>query len=224
MTLKVVSFCSYLVAGEYPPEQNAFEAGAFIKAIKGKKVNGYAWLSMPGRKARLKLTDENKEQAFKVFGRMAYAWLEESENVKPPLVIVPVPNSSSTVGSKGRPRTALLADALAAECGTEHAEVVDALRWKEDLGATHSGSGSRNVRKLHSILQSIETFEKGCRVVLVDDVKTTGAHLRAAEAMLRRKMEAVVPLALCAGRAVHLEDVPEDCLVPAVDVLEDFDP
>ncbi len=121
-----------------------------------------------------------------------------------PLVIVPVPDSGSTVRSGTRPKTVRLAKALCEEIGRD-ARVVDCLRWKKDLGSASKEGGPRDPETLFKNFASVEGLPRGCRVVLVDDVMTSGGHLQACAAKLRQA-GATVLIAICGGRTTYSQD------------------
>lgn len=216
MPLTVVSICSYL-ADRYPEGNpgRVMEACKFIKAIKGKKpVVGYAWIPVRGQQK--KLEQPNRDRAIAWFGQMAADWL--AANVTPPYSLVPVPNSSATT-TRHRPRTALLAQAVSAATGQP---ALDVLRWHQDLGAASEHQGTRDPETIFGNIREIAPVPRG-RVVLVDDVLTTGGHVRAVAAFLRQK-GAVVRRAICAGRTVHDDDLPQDCFALSFDDYDDYEP
>src|ERR1700747_817039 len=99
MALKVISFGTY----KRPPYNPAdYPALKFVKAVKGKPFTGYADLKILGRWKRL--TTENADDAVIWFGELAAAQIAE-RGIRPPLVLVPIPNSSCTVNNSKVPRT-----------------------------------------------------------------------------------------------------------------------
>jgi predicted amidophosphoribosyltransferase len=101
------------------------------------------------------------------------------------------------VTNENVPRTVRLAGALAAHLET--ATVSDILRWKEVMIPSSRG-GTRNPQILYENLV-LTTRPPTTQVILIDDVRTTGAHLIATAAKLA---EAGTPssLAICAARTV----------------------
>ena len=80
----------------------------------------------------------------------------------------------------------------------------DRLRWKTIMTPSSQG-GTRDPQELYDNLVVTKEPPKGS-LVLIDDVRTTGAHLLAAAGRLAEK-GARVPLAVCAARTVWNQDV-----------------
>jgi hypothetical protein len=201
--LQVVSCCTYLTGVEFPWRRGDYDAHDFVFAIKAKDINGYA--NVPVRGARRHLENANRDDALKWFGQMIGDVAGEYDLLRT-VALVPVPNSRSVVGCEEPPRTAALAKALATELNakvTGDALVFDVFRWVEPLLSAHAAHGTRDPRELFVKLRVIGSLGgfRGRRVVLVDDVLTSGGHLQAAVARLAQCGH-LVELALVGGRAV----------------------
>jgi len=212
MALRVASLCGYLCSGDVVWRRGAggdFDAHDWIQALKGKSFKGYAQVPVCGTTRRL--SDENASDAIQWFGEMAAAYLS-AKKIAGPLVIIPVPNSSSVINSTVKPRTRKLAKALAERLGKDGTVVLDCLRWKEDWGPASKGAGSRDAAKLCENLavlrEHISAFVNEVEdpetytVVLVDDVTTSGGHLQACAAKLK-KAGVVVDSVICGGRTIY---------------------
>lgn len=212
MALKVASLCGYLCNVSIPWRKGArgdHDAHDWIQALKGKHFKGYAQVPVCGRLHRL--TDENASDAIQWFGEIAVAYLK-AKKVTGALVIIPVPNSSSVIGSAVKPRTRKLAKAIAEHLADNSGIVVDCLRFKQNQGSASTEGGPREAEKIyknlvvlrHKIAELQEHIEDGRNyyVLLVDDVTTSGGHLRACAARLK-KADLEVDSIICGGKTVY---------------------
>lgn len=192
MPLEVVSFATYLtnVAIAWRDEDHA--ALKFVKAVKGKPFTGYAWVPV-GDKMR-RLNQQNGDDAIDWFAIMAAVRLHDETSDD--IVLTPIPNSRCTKTNRKIPRTLRIAETVAARAGIE---VLDCLRWKEAMTPSSQG-GTRNPQELYDKLVEIQDATDA-KIILIDDIRTTGAHLVAAKAFLQRKKAKCV-MAVCAGRTV----------------------
>jgi hypothetical protein len=214
MALRVISFATYLTNVDVAWRGEDYDALKFVKAIKGKPINKYA--HVPVGKVRRLLQERNADDTIGWFGEMAMAPTRDLR-IPHPLILVPIPNSSCTTTNGKVPRTTRLAKALAVQLG---GEVWDRLRWKTIMTPSSQG-GTRDPQELYdNLVVTKEPPPKGS-LVLIDDVRTTGAHLRAAAARLVEK-GARVPLAVCAARTVLNQDQEPFSIVE--EQLEDFKP
>jgi predicted amidophosphoribosyltransferase len=213
MALRVISFATYLTNVDVVWRGEDYDALKFVKAIKGKAINRYA--HVPVGKAKRRLQEQNADDAIGWFGEMAMAPTRDLR-IPHPLILVPSPNSSCTTTNGKVPRTTRLAKALAVQLGEE---VWDRLRWKAIMTPSSQG-GTRDPQELYDNLVVTKEPPKGS-LGLIDDVRTTGAHLLAAAARLAEK-GARVPLAVCAARTVWNQD--EEPFSILEEQLEDFKP
>ena len=201
MALRVVSFATYLVRVDAVWRDGDYNALKFVKAIKGLPVNMYARVPVCG--VIHLLEQSNAEEAIEWFGQLGAEYIL-AQNLARPITFVPVPNSSCAVPNAAIPRTRLLAQALADRIGGAH--VWDGLRWATVMMPSSQG-GTRDPQVLYDNLVVTGQLPS-TQVILVDDVRTTGAHFVAALAKLARGGVAC-SLALCAARRVDTqEDAP----------------
>lgn len=171
----------------------------FKSVLKDKPVKGYAFLPVvPGQPKRL-LNAANVAMAFIWFGEMSGAWLDEKLISDP--VIIPIPSSKCTLKT-GESRTRRLADALQKRAG---GDVLDVLRFNKEYESTRNG-GSRNPEDIYPTYRLLDAVPSGRPIVLVDDVLTSGGHIRAAVTYLTRKGVTSPEIVACCG--VSAEQAP----------------
>jgi hypothetical protein len=212
MAVTVVSFATYLTRSPWSDgDRNALK---FVKAIKGKPFKYTGYVPVLGKTQVL--TASNSEDSINWFGELAASEITKlRKNAQ--LVLVPLPNSSCTVRNKKKPRTALLAEAIASNL--KNATVWDGLRWLTENTPTHQG-GTRDPQKLYDNLAVTSIPPKGT-LILVDDVFTKGGHLQAAVARLAEK-KAECKWAMSAGRTVL--DSPANPFAIVTEEIGDFVP
>ena len=215
MSLKVYCFCTYLTGIGERWRRKDYDAHDFIDALKGRQLKGYAQIPVSGRSKRLDNTKLDK--AIDWFGVMVADYLEE-EDIRNPSLLVPVPNSDSVVNA-GSPRTTGLARAIAKRL-TSASQVADVLRFEKKMPSANQQGGTRDPAELYKRLVVTGDISRS-PYILVDDVLTSGSHLKACAARLRRA-GAEVSLAFCAGRTSS--EQPNDPFAVQVEMLDDFIP
>jgi hypothetical protein len=214
MSLKAVSCFSHRTSIDSTWTDEQHSVNKFVDAIKGRPVKGYGHVQLLGETDKRRLTSANSARAPVWFGVMA-APLLTSHGIER-AVLVPVPNAECTVGVSAS-RTAALASALAA---CSDADVADILRWDRIWPSASEHGGSRDPSVLCRRLKLVGTIEPRPHV-LIDDVLTSGGHLRAASYVLRSRGASVV-LAICAAKADQDPQInPFEC---RIDEYEDFEP
>lgn len=216
MPLQVTTFCTYRTTRKRPWSDRDYAASKFIKALKERPVNGWAYV--PVGKEHVRLDAANAADAPDIFARQATCGVKWDELGA--LTLVPIPNSSCAINSPDPPRTLKMANALARRIESAEAIVADPLRWREVMSAAHVAGGTRDPVHLFARLRLREAIRPDRRVVLIDDVIATGGHMRAAAAFLESQGAAIAG-AICAGRA---DDCPSivDAFAVHTDTLETF--
>lgn len=216
MPLKAACFCRYQCNCSIVWRPCDHDAHKFIQAIKGSQLNGWAWIPV-GRVSK-RLSNQNLPSAVEWFAEFAVAYLAR-QKIKAPFSLVPIPNSAC-VSLSARPSAGKLARAIRDRLG-EKAGVLDCLRWKRNLGSASKEGGPREPKVLHDNLVVLGKPRKGTTACLIDDVMTSGGHLRACAARLRAQ-GVEVALAVCVGRTVY--DQERDAFDIMEETLEDFNP
>lgn len=165
-----------------------------VKSLKGEPFKGYADIRGADNRIR-RVVPGSSKPAYTLFGLWAAARLTKLQIEE--FVLVPVPSSTCTSYS-ARTTPSNMADSIerAFEAGTA---VRNWLRFDEKMPPSHKG-GTRSQIFLERSLRVSAKFRPR-RIVLVDDVKTTGSHLRACANVLREN-GADVPFAIVAASTV----------------------
>lgn len=179
-----------------------FDSYKWVQALKGHELNKYALV--PVNNVRRRLSNENLDDAVEWLGIFVGDYLKK-QGITGPFLVVPVPNSDCVASSAKKPRTKRLAKAI---CDTlkDGSTVLDCLRWKKDLGSASEDGGPREAEILYKNLVMLEDVRKRAEdkfnVLLVDDVTTSGGHLRACAAKLDSKGLSV-DIVTCGGKTVY---------------------
>jgi hypothetical protein len=94
-----------------------------------------------------------------------------------------------------------LAEAIRAEVASDDVTLLDAIQWDEPLVPAREG-GPRFAEQLYPHVRVVCEVPEGSRIVLVDDVMTSGGHARAIAAHLVRHGAQVLHV-VCGGHAVY---------------------
>lgn len=194
----VLSFCAYpgtvAMGNRQQFHDQHWSAKKFVNAIKGDTINGDAHILVRGRACTL--TDANKEQAFLMFRDLL---VEHRGSLPDGEVVIPVPSSNCCSEPELRTsRTYRLAEMVAEVLGIR---VSPGVLFRIPALSSRKG-GDRDSDLLVQKLSLAAGAPHGATAVLVDDVITSGGHLRATEWVLRTKASIVVSGAVCVARTV----------------------
>ena len=199
--------------------QQDWDAFKFAKAVKSLQINGYATVPVGGGVWRL--DQGNVEEARDWFGRWGAAQLR-SMKVSRPFGLVPVPSSKTTRFEDTDFLGRTLAEKIIERASGVDVELVDVLRFSTPMRAAHDEGGPRDPHTLFSAMREPALDGSRRLLLLVDDIATSGGHLRAARARLAQAGGTLCDAgALCAGKAVHH---PPESAWDVDETLEDFDP
>lgn len=174
-------------SSDYPPNK-------FVKCLKGAPVNGYTNVTDVDGFSR-EISGANRNTAFYVFAKWALRQLQAIGI--PNISLVPIP-SSSHVDPAAMFTARKLCDAINGFPGIEY-EVIPCLTQKEAVQGSSKG-GSRKFVDIRDNLVCHADLQ-GKTVALVDDVVTSGNHLKASATILRNH-GAIVGHAISAARTI----------------------
>ena len=184
--------CYYPSYGGY--QTNDYPPWKFVKCLKGEAVNGYANVPDVGGYQR-QIDANSRHVAFNVFGKWAAQELAQMGLGNPTLVPIP---SSSHVDPNADFTAKRLCAAINAVAGNAY-EVLPCLRQREAVKGSSKG-GSRKFVDIRDNLACHGDLA-GKTVVLIDDVSTSGNHLKACATILRQE-GATVGHAICAAKTI----------------------
>lgn len=193
--------------------QQTWSVFHFVKALKGDALNNSAEIPMLTGSPLRYLNRDNQVEAFDIFAEMVAPTRPEK---RPTVVLVPIPGCKAICADDVRRGTTYrMAEAIGQRLGVK---VEPCLWWSEPMLSSHRENGPRDpailVPKL--VLGAVPTGS----VVLVDDVLTSGGHLRAAHCMLRRAGARVL-FGVCAAKQRDAEE--GDMFKRVEHELEEFD-
>jgi hypothetical protein len=146
---------------------------------------------------RVNITAHNFSRVRKTFGKWAAGQVPGFSKEEKP-ILVPVPSKDALPG-KGKYRS--LQMTTEAFAGTDYADcVLDGLRWKKEAQKAHEG-GTRKRVDLLPLLQA-DASVKGKKVVLVDELFSTGGSLLAAKDALEAAGAEVLGAITC-GKTIY---------------------
>lgn len=201
----MVCFCGYFCNYSMRWRSEDFDSYKWVQALKGKTLNKHAYVPVHGQQKYL--SNDNVEDAAKWFGIFVADYLKK-HRINGPFLVVPVPNSDCVASSDTKPRTRRLAKAVC-DALKDRSTVLDCLRWKKNLSSASADGGPREVEILYgnlTVLKGLlEDVDDRSSVLLIDDVTTSGGHLRACAAKLESKGLSV-DIAMCGGKTVYDQD------------------
>ena len=196
MSLQLISFARYLTVPGVQWTQPYYSANKLVKAVKGQEVRGFANLNLAGIPFTL-----NRNSAPQAIPYMAQVIVKELRQLlSTPHYVVPIPHSACTLSSSESPKLCTLANLIASSNAAS--TVWDGLRWDDELQKSSQG-GTRNYQIILDNYQAIHSLPQSRRVILLDDVATTGNHLLAAANFLKQSFKSVCDVAIVVGRTVH---------------------
>jgi adenine/guanine phosphoribosyltransferase-like PRPP-binding protein len=214
MPLKVVCCFSHRTSVDTTWTDEQHSVNQFVDAIKDRPIKGYGHVQLHGESTKREISSATRAQATGWFGQMAAQILNDHRVVR--AILVPLPNSDCAVGVPAS-RTAALASAVAS---SSDAVVADILRWDQVWPSASEQGGTRDPAILYRRLTLVGRIQPG-PCVLIDDVLTSGGHLRAAAHVLA-SLGADVVLAICAARAD--QEPTSHPFEMRIEEYEDFDP
>jgi hypothetical protein len=190
MSIRLLSYMRYLSGGAVYT-QPFYDTHKLVTALKGEPVKGFVNIKLGGK--TIELRDENKEVAVDWFG-------ERVAEVKftPGLAyyICCLPDSNCTLDGTRTSKIERLA--LAIRARVPQINIVDTFRFKNPMPKSHE-TNMRDPAVLYSALEVLASPPLDGRVIVLDDVCTSGAHIAAAAAHL--KVHGVSDIvAVCAAR------------------------
>lgn len=224
MSLHVTHFASYLTTTFVEWRGIDHDASKFIKAIKGKPLNGWATVNVRGELRRLE--SANGYQARQWFAELACDFLRSKRmNPNAKWGLVPFPSRSAVVDETPEAFVSLeLAELLASELtksGFKHVVAADLIRWSERRPSAHDEGGPRAPEQVFQFLQIAAEVPDLDHFILIDDVLTSGARLRSAAALLESHLLTVWK-GVVAGRSVQFQ--PDNPFEVTTDELDDYIP
>lgn len=213
--MRVLSVCEYLMHGDRRPDH--FTPFQIVQAVKGKTFNGYAWVTVGGQPQRLDSSSPHVAVSWAVerLGEQIFAEYEDES-----ITIVPVPGHTHVSAEGVEAGNVHQLGLKLAEVLRSRGMVANAfplLRWVHPIQSAREG-GSRDPELLQPLLRVVDA-KHIAKVILIDDVVTSGGHIAAAYGTLTTAGYDVADVAFAVGRTVYTKGNPlgtlvEDCPRP----------
>lgn len=199
MPLQLDAHAQYLTEHVESMRPADFDATHLVKATKGLELNpkSYSVVTVGGR--RISISETNKDRAMDWFAE----WASEKIQALPsgPKVIIPIPSSKSTPQSAPTFRTALIGQRIAKLCS--YTKSISVLRFKAERPNTREEGGSRDPHDLYGEMVLVDKLPPG-KIIILDDVVTSGGHLKAAAWLIQDENRAA-EYALACGRTTDTQ-------------------
>ena len=205
MPITVEAHVQYLTVQVPQMRRVDFDALVFVHALKGRAFTNYARVFAPDGTWK-QIDPEHPEVAGEIFIDWAVKRIV-ARRWDGPICLVPVPNKSAIASASGQSfPTLVLAEQLAKRFKPGGVHVEPKLRWRRDLQKAQDG-GPRQAWELcpELVLMPVPPGTSR-RIVLVDDVCTSGGHLQACAAKLTAA-GCVADYAVCGAKTFHDQQV-----------------
>lgn len=201
--MRVYGVATYLSQPGLAWREGDYTAYALVKALKQQPFKAQGTILTPDGPRRI--APDAASTAPSIWASLV---ADGVERAAPPgmVLLIPIPNSSTTTASGTAPTTLAMATALAGRLRRE-VKVADILRFTDSMKSAQRGGGTRDARILYQALTCTAAASPTRPCILVDDVMTTGGHLQACAARLRSR-GANVALAAVAALTVHDQSMP----------------
>ena len=198
--LKQLSFVSSPACMKCGKEIGSREQEYCADCIRRKKsfTRGFALLNYDSRAAvsMAAVKYHNKREYLDFYARAAALRFEKQFRQAGIQVIVPVPVHASRLKTRGFNQAAVLAEKLSAELGIPWEELL--IRVKKTDPQKSLGSAER-LKNLRGAFEAEQEAGKWERVLLVDDIYTTGSTAEISRALLKTGVKQVFVFAVCIG-------------------------
>lgn len=202
--LKQLSFVSSPACMKCGKEIGSRDQEYCADCIRQKKsfTRGFALLNYDSRAAvsMAAVKYHNKREYLDFYARAAALRFEKQFRQAGIQVIVPVPVHASRLKTRGFNQAAVLAEKLSAELGIPWEELL--IRVKKTDPQKSLGSAER-LKNLRGAFEAEQEAGKWERVLLVDDIYTTGSTAEiCSRALLKTGVKQVFVFAVCIGHGV----------------------
>ena len=180
-----------------------WDARAFVSAIKGDEIKAKfpCYIRAPDG-SKVQFSRANPAPAVSLFAAWAATVIRRQGWL--PCTLVGIPSSKSTTADLKPCRTEVIAGLIRARLSSSVVSAENLLRFTRALPSASKEKGPRQAMVLYPQLAVIGAGVRATNYVLVDDVCTTGGHLKACAAKITADGGRVLG-AICAGRTTQEE-------------------